>query len=93
MLRAQARQSILDKLEASFFGSANYIIEFDDGEPIILEVTFVPDRNFSFLLKKATKESKYSFLSSECPGEKFLTPQVFYYSEINTAFGRFDKWL
>jgi hypothetical protein len=60
---------------------------------VVFEVSFIPDRRFSFVLRRTPKEHRHNFTCTEAPGEKFLTPQSSFHDEIQTAFSRFDRWL
>lgn len=93
MLRAHARQDIIDVIENSYFGAANFIIQFGDGAPNIVDISFIPDRRFHFHLKRAPSTHSKNFLFSEAPGEKFLTPQAFYYDDVVSSALRINMWI
>lgn len=93
MLRARARQDIVNAIESSYFGVANFIIQFGDGIPVVVDISFIPDRRFNFQIKRATGTNQKPFHFTEAPGEKFLTAQIFSYDDVTVAAPRISRWI
>lgn len=93
MLRSAARQKILGKVEESYFGLENYSVQFG-GESRLVNIEFLGDRRFSFILSKMFSNSSFEDLSiEETPGENYLTKEAFRVSSFDAALDRLWKWM
>ena len=93
MLRANARQAVLEVIENSYFGSTNFIVDFGSSSSPFYSITFIPDKRFSFTLSFAPNENPFTYRTKECPSENFLTPQNYHFNVTNEALSRLNSWL
>jgi hypothetical protein len=90
MLRAPIRRNFIEILEESYFGIDNFIVNFDDGEPSLLEVIFLPNTDFDFVIER---HGINEMRTIEAPGEEYLTSQSFITSGIGTSAARLRNWV
>jgi hypothetical protein len=83
------RQKFIEVLEDSYFGIDNFSVSFGDGEPSLLQVTFLPSRDFEFEVKR----HKSGIFTLEAPGEKFLTVEEFGLAGIDPSVVRLSRWI
>lgn len=92
MLRAATRKLINEILEESYFGSANFLVSYRDGNPTILNIEFLPNRGFSFALTLPETKGT-TFICKEAPGIDFLTRASFLVRTIDEFIRRLHDWL
>ncbi len=53
MLRAPAKQAIFEALDATYFGASNFTIEYGNGDPLWVCITFLPNSAFQFSIVRS----------------------------------------
>lgn len=84
------RRKFIEVLEDSYFGADNFSVNFGDGDPSLLEVTFLPNTDFGF---EVTHHGVATVFTLEAPGEKFLTQEQFSTNGIDFAVNRLCRWI
>jgi methyl-accepting chemotaxis protein len=90
MLRAAARQQVTSVLEESFFGLANYAVQFLDTDKNIVVIRFLPEMRFRFVVQRP--DSDGDFQITETPGERFTTPEIHYTKDLESVLSRLAAW-
>lgn len=91
MLRAVTRQQILEVIEASYFGSENYLLQFGEGSSeIAFHVKFLPDNRFEFT---AERLNATHFQTRESPGERFLAADEIRFEGFDNVVSHLRRWL
>ena len=90
MLRAAARQQVTSVLEESYFGLANYSIQFLDADKNILIVRFLPEMRFRFIVSRP--DSDGDFQVTETPGEKFTSPESHFANSLDRVLHDIESW-
>jgi hypothetical protein len=91
MLRANAKQAVVNALEDSYFGLSNFSIQYGSGKPFWVKILFIPNVNFYFLISDGTEA--YPFYLSETPGLKFLSAQSSIHSEYEKCIVKIPEWI
>ena len=92
MLRATAKQSVFNLLDDSYFGASNFTIEYGDGSPLWVNVTFIPNSNFVFTVKRGALGSTL-YETSEAPGVKLLKPDRHIDTNFEDCVKRIPTWV
>lgn len=94
MLRASAKQAVLNTLEDSYFGESNFTVDYGNGKPFWVQVTFVGNTDFKFIITDTGSSSEgYQFLISEAPGRKFLIPENGYANSLDSSLMKVPFWI
>ncbi len=91
MLRAVTRQRLLQVVEDSFFGAQNFDVVFRTEGRAIVEIQFLPQRQFQFLVSPPNDHGRYKVV--EAPGHKFTTPESQFTSDFDVVLEWLDQWM
>ncbi len=90
MLRAAARQQVTSILEESYFGLANYTVQFLDADKNIVVIRFLPEMRFRFVVQRPDSDGDFQII--ETPGEKFTTPESHYEKDFESVLLSLTRW-
>ncbi|MDT7836922.1 hypothetical protein [Aquabacterium sp. OR-4] len=83
---------MLDLLDESYFGASNFSVEFGDGNPRWLKVSFIPNGNFSFKIDGTGLGTAF-YQSSAAPGVEFLRPDTHMERSFDDCARRIPDWI
>ena len=92
MLRAKTKQTIFNLLEDSYFGASNFDVEYGDGVKLWIKITFIPSRNFVFMVTRGSLRDDDSFVSGS-PGVRLLSPDYHSESTFEAAIKNIPDWI
>ena len=92
MLRAATKQAIFKLLDDSYFGASNFTIEYGEGVPLWVRLSFIPNVNFRFVVERGSLGSTL-FQRAEAPGVKLLKPDHFMAQSFEDCIQRVPAWI
>jgi predicted RNase H-like nuclease (RuvC/YqgF family) len=92
MLRASAKQSVFEALDESYFGASNFTIEYGNGEPLWVRISFIPNSTFQFTIHRSALGSAF-YQSSEAPGVKLLRAESHMTQTFEELVQRIPAWV
>ncbi|CAD5373986.1 conserved hypothetical protein [Rubrivivax sp. A210] len=92
MLRAAAKQAVFNLLDESYFGASNFTVEYGEGSPFWVNIAFIPNQNFRFVLKRASLGSSL-YETSEAPGVKLLKADLHMATTFEDCINRVPSWV
>jgi methyl-accepting chemotaxis protein len=92
MLRASTKQSVYSVLDETYFGASNFDIEYGEGNPLWVRITFVGNSNFTFVVERGNLGSNF-YGVSEAPGVKLLKPDLHTTQSFESAISRIPNWV
>ena len=87
-LRETTKKKIFAFLEKSHFTSSAYSVEFIDETSTFLEITFLPNKNFTF----EANETYSGLTTSEAPGLHKFTSESFKQTSIDECLKAIGPW-
>ena len=92
-LRSTTKQIIFDTLENTYFTASSFEIKYYENRKEFLEITFIPQKAFSF---KASKNSSYSsrsnWITSEAPGLHLSESENFSINNFDSIVEHLSEW-
>lgn len=92
MLRASTKQQVFNLLDESYFGISNFTVEFGDGNPLWVNVTFIPNKNFYFLVKQASLGTVL-YKAEAAPGVQLLRPDTTMSQTFDGCITKIPEWI
>jgi uncharacterized protein YoxC len=89
MLRAIDRHKLYEILEQSYFGSANFDVEFGQTDPVVFSITFIPNGDYVF----EVMFSGGSFVTTEMPGPHLMRPMSAQCGKLIDVFNHLHAWM
>lgn len=78
-------------MDDSYFGASNFTIEYGDGNPLWLLITFLPNRDFYYKVQKATIGSIF-LETQEAPGVKLIRADSRIYQSFEECLKSIPAW-
>lgn len=92
MLRASTKQKVISLLDDSYFGASNFAVDFDDGDPIWVSITFIPNKNFYFSVTQASLNTGL-YMSRAAPGVQLLRPDTIMSQTFDGCIAKIPAWI
>ena len=92
MLRAATKQKVIGLLDDSYFGSSNFAVEFEDGDPVWTTITFIPNKNFYFRVSQASLGTVL-YRAEAAPGVQLLKPDTLLTQSFEGCVAKIPDWI